>query len=42
VSKLEAQIPYHDARKNKAEVDKIKEQIADIWQKTKDQYLLNM
>ena len=33
VSKLEAQIPYHEGRGNKEEVDKIKEQVKDIWAK---------
>lgn len=36
VSKLEAQIPYHEGRGNKEEVEKIKEQIALIWEKTKE------
>ena len=36
VSKLEAQIPYHEGRGNKEEVEKIRQQIADIWQKTKE------
>ena len=36
VSKLEAQIPYHEGRGNKEEVEKIKEQIAGIWQKAKE------
>lgn len=35
VTKLEAQIPYHEGRGNKDEVVKIKEQIADIWEKAK-------
>jgi hypothetical protein len=36
VSKLEAQIPYHEGRGNKEEVEKIKEQVAAIWVKTKE------
>jgi len=36
VTKLESQIPYHEGRGNKEEVVKIKQQIEDIWQKTKD------
>jgi hypothetical protein len=35
VTKLEAQIPYHEGRGNKDEVLKIKEQIADIWEKAR-------
>jgi hypothetical protein len=36
VDKLEAQIPYHEGRGNKEEVDKIKEQVAAIWAKTRE------
>jgi enamine deaminase RidA (YjgF/YER057c/UK114 family) len=36
VSKLEAQIPYHEGRGNKEEVAKIKEQIDAIWEKTRE------
>lgn len=36
VDKLEAQIPYHEGRGNKDEVDKIKGQIAAIWEKAKE------
>lgn len=36
VSKLEAQIPYHEGRGNKEEVAKIKEQIDAIWAKTRE------
>jgi hypothetical protein len=36
VTKLEAQIPYHEGRGNKEEVEKIKEQIAGIWEKAKE------
>lgn len=36
VAKLEAQIPYHEGRGNKEEVEKIKEQVADIWAKTRE------
>jgi hypothetical protein len=36
VSKLEAQIPYHEGRSNKEEVAKIKEQVAAIWKKTRE------
>lgn len=35
VTKLEAQIPYHEGRGNKDEVTKIKEQIESIWEKTR-------
>jgi hypothetical protein len=37
VGKLEAQIPYHEGRGNKEEVGKIKEQIASIWAKAKEE-----
>jgi len=33
VSKLEAQIPFHEGRGNKEEAEKIKEQIKSIWEK---------
>ena len=36
VTKLESQIPYHEGRSNKEEVEKIKQQIAAIWVKTKE------
>lgn len=36
VSKLEAQIPYHEGRGNKEEVEKIKEQVAMIWAKARE------
>jgi hypothetical protein len=36
VSKLEAQIPYHEGRGNKEEVEKIKNQIDAIWEKAKE------
>ena len=36
VSKLEAQIPYHEGRGNKEEVEKIKQQIEEIWAKTRE------
>ena len=36
VSKLEAQIPYHEGRGNKDEVEKIKQQVADIWEKARE------
>ena len=36
VSKLEAQIPYHEGRGNKDEVEKIKAQVAAIWEKTRE------
>jgi|EP00544_Gedaniella_sp_CCMP2646_P003916 hypothetical protein len=36
VSKLEAQIPYHQGRGNTEEVEKIKEQIEAIWEKTRE------
>eukprot|EP00586_Coscinodiscus_wailesii_P006708 CAMPEP_0172478184 /NCGR_PEP_ID=MMETSP1066-20121228/1971_1 /TAXON_ID=671091 /ORGANISM="Coscinodiscus wailesii, Strain CCMP2513" /LENGTH=61 /DNA_ID=CAMNT_0013237519 /DNA_START=84 /DNA_END=269 /DNA_ORIENTATION=- len=35
VAKLEAQIPYHEGRGSKDEVDKIKQQIEAIWEKTR-------
>lgn len=36
VFKLTAMIPYHEGRRNDAEVAKIKEQVESIWQKTKE------
>jgi len=36
VTKLESQIPYHEGRGNKDEVQKVKDQIGKIWQKTKE------
>jgi hypothetical protein len=36
VHKLEAQIPYHEGRGNKDEVEKIKQQIDAIWTKTRE------
>eukprot|EP00558_Chaetoceros_sp_UNC1202_P001437 CAMPEP_0197261412 /NCGR_PEP_ID=MMETSP1429-20130617/84534_1 /TAXON_ID=49237 /ORGANISM="Chaetoceros sp., Strain UNC1202" /LENGTH=62 /DNA_ID=CAMNT_0042725679 /DNA_START=33 /DNA_END=221 /DNA_ORIENTATION=- len=36
VDKLSAMIPYHEGRKNDAEVAKIKEQVEAIWQKTRE------
>jgi hypothetical protein len=42
VTKLEAQIPYHEGRNNKEEVEKIKQQVADIWEKTKQAHLAEM
>ena len=36
VVKLTAMIPYHEGRRNDAEVAKIKEQVESIWQKTKE------
>lgn len=36
VGKLEAQIPYHDARGDKEKVEKIKSQIDAIWAKTRE------
>lgn len=36
VTKLEAQIPYHEGRGNKEEVEKIKEQIAAVWERAKE------
>eukprot|EP00548_Thalassiothrix_antarctica_P012668 CAMPEP_0194168112 /NCGR_PEP_ID=MMETSP0154-20130528/3188_1 /TAXON_ID=1049557 /ORGANISM="Thalassiothrix antarctica, Strain L6-D1" /LENGTH=62 /DNA_ID=CAMNT_0038879187 /DNA_START=64 /DNA_END=252 /DNA_ORIENTATION=+ len=35
VDKLEAQIPYFDARKDQNEVDKIRDKIKGIWEKAK-------
>jgi hypothetical protein len=29
-------IPYHEGRRNTEEVDKIKQQVEAIWQKTKE------
>jgi hypothetical protein len=37
VTKLEAQIPYHEGRGNKDEVVKIQEQIQNIWQKAREE-----
>jgi hypothetical protein len=39
VSKLEAQIPYHEGRGNQEEVAKIKEQIEAIWEKARESVL---
>jgi hypothetical protein len=36
VDKLTAMIPYHEGRRNTEEVDKIKQQVEAIWQKTKE------
>ncbi|KAL7449047.1 hypothetical protein ACHAWC_002014 [Mediolabrus comicus] len=36
VQKLEAQIPYHEGRGNKEEVEKIKAQVEAIWTKTRE------
>ena len=36
VDKLTAQIPYHEGRGNKEEVEKIKDQVAHIWEKAKE------
>eukprot|EP00533_Pseudo-nitzschia_delicatissima_P006425 CAMPEP_0116079044 /NCGR_PEP_ID=MMETSP0327-20121206/934_1 /TAXON_ID=44447 /ORGANISM="Pseudo-nitzschia delicatissima, Strain B596" /LENGTH=64 /DNA_ID=CAMNT_0003569647 /DNA_START=311 /DNA_END=505 /DNA_ORIENTATION=- len=36
VAKLESQIPYHEGRGNKDDVQKIKDQIAKIWTKTRE------
>eukprot|EP00537_Pseudo-nitzschia_pungens_P000354 CAMPEP_0172359324 /NCGR_PEP_ID=MMETSP1060-20121228/3540_1 /TAXON_ID=37318 /ORGANISM="Pseudo-nitzschia pungens, Strain cf. cingulata" /LENGTH=78 /DNA_ID=CAMNT_0013080923 /DNA_START=221 /DNA_END=456 /DNA_ORIENTATION=+ len=38
VDKLQSQIPYHEGRGNKEEVQKIKDQIEKIWTKTKEAY----
>ncbi len=36
VTKLTAQIPYHEGRGNKEEVEKIKAQVEAIWVKTRE------
>jgi hypothetical protein len=36
VDKLLAMIPYHEGRRNDAEVTKIKEQVEAIWEKTRE------
>ena len=36
VTKLEAQIPYHEGRGEKEEAEKIKAKIDAIWAKTKE------
>ena len=36
VDKLQSQIPYHEGRGNKEEVEKIKQQIEDIWERTRE------
>ena len=36
VDKLTAQIPYHEGRGNKEEVEKIKAQVDAIWVKTRE------
>jgi hypothetical protein len=35
VHKLESQIPYHEGRGNMDEANKIREQVASIWEKAK-------
>eukprot|EP00551_Chaetoceros_affinis_P002842 CAMPEP_0203633810 /NCGR_PEP_ID=MMETSP0088-20131115/865_1 /ASSEMBLY_ACC=CAM_ASM_001087 /TAXON_ID=426623 /ORGANISM="Chaetoceros affinis, Strain CCMP159" /LENGTH=64 /DNA_ID=CAMNT_0050487263 /DNA_START=131 /DNA_END=325 /DNA_ORIENTATION=- len=35
VDKLTSQIPYHEGRGNKEEVEKIKDQVAKIWEKAR-------
>jgi hypothetical protein len=42
VTKLEAQIPYHEGRNNKDEVIKIRQQIDAIWEKTRQATLADM
>jgi hypothetical protein len=37
VDKLQAQIPYHEGRKNQVEADKCKEQIEAIWVKAREE-----
>lgn len=37
VTKLEAQIPYHEGRGNKEEAEKIRQQVAAIWDKAKEE-----
>jgi len=41
VTKLESQIPYHEGRGNKDEVQKIKDQVEKIWIKTKEAHELS-
>jgi hypothetical protein len=36
VTKLEAQIPYHEGRGDKEAAEKVREQIAEIWTKTRE------
>jgi len=36
VAKLEAQIPYFEGRSQKDDVEKIKEEVAAIWRKTRE------
>ena len=36
VNKLEAMIPFHVGRSNTEEVEKIKQQVAKIWEKTRE------
>ena len=38
VDKLLAQIPYHEGRGNKEEVEKIRNQIDSIWEKTREAF----
>jgi len=38
VDKLSSQIPYHEGRGNKEEVDKIKQQVEAIWVKAKENW----
>jgi len=42
VTKLEAQIPYHEGRGNKEEVTKIKNTVEAIWDKTREAYALSL
>eukprot|EP00751_Fragilariopsis_kerguelensis_P009783 CAMPEP_0170797704 /NCGR_PEP_ID=MMETSP0733-20121128/25790_1 /TAXON_ID=186038 /ORGANISM="Fragilariopsis kerguelensis, Strain L26-C5" /LENGTH=65 /DNA_ID=CAMNT_0011148659 /DNA_START=194 /DNA_END=391 /DNA_ORIENTATION=- len=42
VTKLEAQIPYHEGRGNKEEVTKIKNKVDAIWDKTREAYALSL
>jgi len=37
VTKLTSQVPYHEGRGEKEEVEKIKQQIEAIWQRTREE-----
>jgi len=38
VTKLESQIPYHEGRGNKDEVEKIRSQVEAIWEKARESH----
>ena len=42
VLKLQSQIPYHEGRSNKEEVEKIRNQVDAIWEKARAAHELSM